>query len=249
MMHIGVDSRNMGATSDTPCHQPHHSPSSRLSLADKRASSVSSARVLSVLCSRAHLSLCELEPIPNTRFLLVESLFQSCVALGSRHNWHVHLVLDELERSREFIFAPSSRPAPCSSAVAEDVIELLLARWEASRRHIRVLQVDNSCGDHHSNVVAKALDVKLRVADDFGNSVFNVAPSLRGVEATSVVFTNAHLHAIIGSNLLEIMSYGQDLASTTTEVVVEGLGNKSTSAKEVVVLVKDQAGPRELSWT
>ena len=25
--------------------------------------------------------------------------------------------------------------------------------------------------------------------------VFNVAPSLRGVEATSIVFTNAHLHA------------------------------------------------------
>merc|ERR1712062_692341 len=109
------------------------------SLADERASSVSSARVLSVLCSRAHLSLCELEPIPKTRFLLVESLFQSCVALRGGHDWHVHLVLDELERSRELIFAPSSRPAPCSSAVAEDIIELLLARWEASGRHIRVL--------------------------------------------------------------------------------------------------------------
>jgi len=249
MVHIGVDSRHMGATSDTPCHQPHHSPSSRLSLADEGASSVSSARVLSVFCSRAHLSLCELEPIPNTRFLLVESLLQSRVALGGRHNWHVHLVLDELERSREFIFAPSSRPAPCSSAVAEDIIELLLARWEAGRRHIRVLEVNNSGGDHHSNVVAEALGVKLRVADDFGNGVFNVAPSLRGVEATGVVFTNAHLHAIIGSDLLEIMSCGQDLASTTTEVVVEGLGNKSTSAEEVVVLVKDQTGPRELSRT
>jgi len=249
MVHIGVDSRNMGATSDTPCHQPHHSPSSRLSLADKGASSVSSARVLSVFCSRAHLSLCELEPIPNTRFLLVESLLQSCVALGGGHNWHVHLVLDELERSRELIFAPSSRPAPCSSAVAEDIIELLLARREASRRHIRVLEVDNSGGDHHSNVVAEALGVKLRVPDDFGNGVFNVAPSLRGVEATGVVFTNAHLHAIIGSDLLEIMSCGQDLASTTTKVVVEGLGNKSTSAEEVVVLVEDQTGPRELSRT
>merc|ERR1719150_390191 len=139
MMHICVDSRNMGATSNTPCHQPHHSPSSRLSLADKRASSVSGARVLSVLCSRAHLSLCELEPIPNARFLLVESLFQSRVALRGRHNWHVHLVLDELERSRELIFAPSSRPAPCSSAVAEDIIELLLARREASGGHVRVL--------------------------------------------------------------------------------------------------------------
>merc|ERR1712004_240185 len=91
MMHIGVDSRHMGATSDTPCHQPHHSPSSRLSLADKRASSVSSAGILSILCSSAHLSLCELEPISNTRFLLVESLLQSCVALGGRHNCHVHL--------------------------------------------------------------------------------------------------------------------------------------------------------------
>jgi len=249
MMHIGVDSRHVGATSDTPCHQPHHSPSSRLSLADKGASSVSSARVLSILCSRAHLSLCELEPIPNTRFLLVESLLQSYVALSGRHNWYVNLVLDELERSRELIFAPSSRPAPCSSAVAEDIIELLLARREASRRHIRVLEVDNSGGDHHSNVVAEALGVKLRVADDFGNGVFNVAPSLRRVEATGVVFTNAHLHAIIGSDLLEIMSCGQDLASTTTKVVVEGLGNKSTSAEEVVVLVEDQTGPRELSRT
>merc|ERR1711953_1368803 len=128
----------MGATSDAPCHQPHNSPSSRLSLADEGASSVSSARVLSVLCSRANLSLCELEPIPNTRFPLVESLLQSCVALRGRHNWHVHLVLDELERPRQFIFAPSSRPAPCASAVAEDIIELLLARREACRRHIRV---------------------------------------------------------------------------------------------------------------
>ena len=88
-------------------------------------------------------------------------------------------MLDELERSRELIFAPSSCPAPtdsriehfhgkkkqyqnlaqderienfidqddvkkvqpCSSAVAEDIIELLLARWEASGRHVRVLQV------------------------------------------------------------------------------------------------------------
>merc|ERR1712152_3988 len=158
-------------------------------------------------------------------------------------------MLDELERFREFIFAPSSRPAPCSSAVAEDVIELLLARWEASRRHVRVLQVDNSGGDHRSNVVAEALRVKLRVPDDFGNGVFNVAPSLRGVEATGVVFTDAHLHAIIGSDLLEIMSCGQDLASTTTEVVVEGLGNKSASSEEVVVLVEDQTGPRELSRT
>merc|ERR1719336_2243988 len=83
MMHIGVDSRHVGATSDTPCHQPHHSPSSRLSLADEGASSVSSARVLSILCSRAHLSLCELEPIPNTRFLLVESLLQGSVGSGS----------------------------------------------------------------------------------------------------------------------------------------------------------------------
>merc|ERR1712115_163665 len=248
-MHIGVDSRHVGATSDTPCHQPHHSPPSRLSLADERASSVSSARILSVFCSRAHLSLCELEPIPNSRFLLVESLLQSCIALGGGHNWHVHLVLDELERSRELIFAPSCRPAPCSSAVAEDIIELLLARWEASRRYVRVLQVDNSGGDHHSNVVAEALGVKLRVPDDFGNGVFNVAPSLWRIEATGVIFTNAHLHAIIRSNLLEIMCCSQDLASTATKVVVEGLGNKSTSAQEVVVLVEDQTGPRELSRT
>merc|ERR1711953_130220 len=249
MMYIGVDSRNMGATSNTPCHQPHHSPPSRLCLADEGASSVSSARVLTVLCSGAHLSLCELEPIPNTRFLLVESLLQSCVALRGRHNWHVNLVLNELERSREFIFAPSSRPASCSSTVAEDIIELLLARWEASGGHIRVLEVDNPGCDHHSNVVAEALGVKLRVPDDFGHGVFNVAPSLRGVEATCVIFTNAHLHAIIGSDFLEIMSCSQDLASTTTQVVVEGLGNKSTSAEEVVVLVKDQTGPRELSRT
>merc|ERR1712073_277596 len=157
MVNIGVNSRHVGATSNTPCHQPHHCPPSRLSLADERASSISSACVLSILCSRAHLSLCELEPIPNTRFLLVESLLQSCVALGGRHNWHVDLVLDELERSREFIFSPSSRPAPCASAVAEDIIELLLARWEAGRRHIRVLQVNNSGCDHHSDIAAEAL--------------------------------------------------------------------------------------------
>merc|ERR1712211_124257 len=248
MMHICVDFRNMGATSNTPCHQPNQCPPSRLAW-QTRGLPPSPVHASFPFSVPAHTSPCvswNLSPTPGFFWLRACS---KAALLSGGHNWHVHLVLNELERSREFIFAPSCRPAPCSSAITEDIIELLLARREASRRHIRVLEVDNSGGDHHSNVVAEALGVKLRVADDFGNSVFNVAPCLRGVEATGVVFTNAHLHAIIGSDLLEIMSCGQDLASTTTKVVVEGLGNKSTSAEEVVVLVEDQTGPRELSRT
>ena len=40
--------------------------------------------------------------------------------------------------------------------------------WSFTKEQKKVL-TDNSGGDHHSNVVAEALGVKLRVPDDFGN--------------------------------------------------------------------------------
>ena len=40
--------------------------------------------------------------------------------------------------------------------------------WSFTKEEKKVL-TNNSGGDHHSNVVAEALGVKLRVADDFGN--------------------------------------------------------------------------------
>ena len=84
---------------------------------------------------------------------------------------------------------------PCSSAVAEDIIKLLLTGRETGGGDIWVLQVwwrkqwreeenqqhfcwkpqkhwnrkvltNNSGCDHHSNVVAEALCIKLRVADN-----------------------------------------------------------------------------------
>ena len=153
MVHIGVDSRNMGATSDTPCHQPHHSPSEERMILNKNQMILHLPKIyksLNQIISHhlpdwawqtrglppspvhasfpfsvpahtlfkgpylsfshilgqiflfkldtiehnliSYLSLCELEPIPNTRFLLVESLLQSRVALCGRYNWHVHLL-------------------------------------------------------------------------------------------------------------------------------------------------------------
>lgn len=247
MVNIGVHSRDMGAASDPPSHQSYHRPPSGLSLADERAPSVPSASIFSILCPRAHLSLGELEPVSNSRLFLVERSLQGCVALRGRHQGDVNLVLDELEGSRELILSPASGPAPCSCAVAEDMIKLLLAGWEAGRGHIGVLQVNNSCGDHHCDVVAESFCIELRVANNLRHSVLNVAPRLRRVEAAGIVFPNSHFHTVIGSNLLQVMRCSQDLASSPAEVVVEALGNKSAGAEEVVVLVENETGPWELA--
>merc|ERR1712226_1777076 len=118
VVNIGVHSRDMGAASDPPSHQANHCPPSGLSLADKRASSVTSASIFPILCPRAHLSLAELEPVSNSRLFLVERSLQGCVALRGGHQWHVDLV--------------------------EDMIKLLLAGGEAGRGDIGVLQVNNS---------------------------------------------------------------------------------------------------------
>jgi len=45
------------------------------------------------------------------------------------------------------------------------------------------------------------------------------------------------------------MCCSEDLASSSTEVVVEALGNKSAGTEEVIVLVEDQTGPWELPRT
>ena len=37
------------------------------------------------------------------------------------------------------------------------------------QKNRKKILTNNSGGDHHSNVVAETLGVKLRVADDFGN--------------------------------------------------------------------------------
>jgi hypothetical protein len=87
------------------------------------------------------------------------------------------------------------------------------------------------------------------VANNLLHSVLNVAPRLWRVEPAGIVLTNAHFHTVIGSNLLEVMSCCQDLASSPAEVVVEALGNKSAGAEEVVVLVENETGPWELART
>jgi hypothetical protein len=76
-----------------------------------------------------------------------------------------------------------------------------------------------------------------------------VTPCLWRVEAAGIVLTNTHFNTVIGANLLQVMSCGQDLASSTPEIVVEALGNKSAGAEEVVVLVENETGPWELART
>merc|ERR1712061_785470 len=77
MMHVGVNSWHMRSTSNSPSHQPHHRPPSRLSLAHKRASTIASASIFPILCPRTHLSLRELESVSNSRLFLVERALQA----------------------------------------------------------------------------------------------------------------------------------------------------------------------------
>ena len=96
------------------------------------------------------------------------------------------------------------------------------------------------------------------------NIVLLVPTGLWGVEATCVILTNADLedpegiacqkeiynvqkHLLILTDVLELVGSGDNFPCTSSIVVAAVVGNDSTAADEVVVLVENEAGPGELA--
>jgi hypothetical protein len=147
-------------------------------------------------------------------------------------------VLDELEGTSEFVLAPACGPAPDSTPVTEDVIELIVTGWETDGVRVLVPQVNDLGCDHYSDVIAETFGIKLRMPNYLGHRIFDVLIFLWTVEAASVVFTDTNLHSIVGSNLLQVVRCSQDLSGASVKVVVEVLRHEGAGTEEVVVLVK-----------
>jgi hypothetical protein len=79
------------------------------------------------------------------------------------------------------------------------------------------------------------------------NSVLLVLGRLWGVEATGIVLPDTDLQELILLDILEFVSSGDNFPCASSIVVAAVVGNDSTAADEVVVLVENKAGPGELA--
>jgi len=145
------------------------------------------------------------------------------------------------------------------------VAELVSTRGQASCVHIWLVQVDVAVSVKDGNVVAQSSRVELRVLEKPDNSVLLVLDSLWGVEATGIVLTDTDLQepereivsylsklyyfrdSLILLDILELVSSSDNLPCASSIVVAAVVGNDSTAADEVVVLVENKAGPGELA--
>merc|ERR1719400_2942646 len=247
MRHPGVNSGDIAGASNSPSDKSNDSPPARLSLADKGAASVSCTGVLPHLASCTDLALAQAEPVATSSTLRVQSVLQLVVAAVVLNERKIHLVLDELERTVHFVLAPSSHPTPHSSPVVELVAKLIPTRRETSCVHIWVVEVDVPVSVQDGNVVAQSSCIELRVLEKPDNSVLLVLRCLWGVEATGIVLANTDLQELILLDILELVGSGDNLPCASSIVVAAVVGNDSTAADEVVVLVENEAGPGELT--
>merc|ERR1711974_282251 len=158
----------------------------------------------------------------------------------------INLVLDELEGTINLVLSPSCHPASDSCAVVELVAKLVPTRGQTSSVHIRFVQVDVAVSVKDGDVVAQSSSIQLRVLQKPDNSVLLMLGGLWGVEATGIVFANTDLQELILLDILELVSSSDNLPCASA-VVAAVVGNDSTAADEVVVLVENEAGPGELA--
>merc|ERR1712210_223178 len=247
MGHPGVNSRDIAGASNSPSDKSNDSPPARLSLADKRTASVSCTGVLPHLASCTDLALAQAEPVATSSTLRVQSVLQLVVVAVVLNERKIHLVLDELERTVHLVLSPSSHPTPTPGSVVELVAKLVPTRWQASCVHIGLVEVDVAVGVKDGNVVAQSSCAELRVLEKPDKSVLLVLGSLWGVEATGIVLADTDLQELILLDILELVSSGDNLPGASSVVVAAVVGNDSTAADEVVVLVENEAGPGELA--
>merc|ERR1719278_818867 len=189
----GVNSWSLRGTTHPPGHQTDHSPSPRLSLADQRRSSISSAGVLTNLSPGTDLTGVQLEPVAEALSLVVESELQVRVTLTAGHQRHRHLPLDELELAVHLVLAPASHVAPHTSPVTEQEVELVVTGGQTGRVHVGAgVDLDVPLSVEDGDVVVQSARVELGVLEDPGDGVLLVVDLLGGVEATGVPLANTN---------------------------------------------------------
>merc|ERR1711971_1347476 len=249
MWHPGVDSRHITCASNTPSNKPNDCPPARLSLADKRTSSISCAGVLPHLTSCTDLALTQSEPVATSSALCVQRVLQLAVTAVVLDERKIHLMLDELERTIHFVLPPYSHPASHSGAVVELVAKLISTRGQTSCVRIWLVQVDVAVSVKDGNVVAQSSRTELGMLEKSDDSVLFVLGSLWGVEATGIVLADTDLQELILLDILEFVGSSDNLPCASSIVVAAVVGNDSTAADEVVVLVENKASPGELTRT
>ena len=134
----------------------------------------------------------ELESVSGSLSLVVKSSFQSVVTSLWWNKWKGNFFLDKLECSIDFIFAPTSHPTSDSGTVTEDVVELIVTRWQAGGVDIWVVQVNISVSVQKRNVIAQSSLVELRMFQDSDDSVLFMVELFRTIKTTGIPFSNTY---------------------------------------------------------
>ena len=136
----------------------------------------------------------ELESVSDTSSWLtsIESDLQFSLALSGGNQREINLLGDELECSINLVLAPASHVASDTSSIAEDVVELVVTRWQAGGVDIRVVQVDVPVHGEEGEVVTQSGGAHAGVLQDPDNSVLLVLVLLWGIKSRSIPFTNSH---------------------------------------------------------
>jgi len=189
----------------------------------------------------------KLKPVTNTGLAGVEGCLELGLALVVGHETEVNLLGDKLECAVNLILAPASHVAPHPCAICEDVIKLIVTRWQTRGVHIRVIEADVPVHSEEGDVVTEPGEGHGGVLEDPDHCVLLMTLLLRGIEATGVPLTNSHLQEVISGDVLELVGGSEHLPGGGVVVVTEVISDDSAGANKVIVLVEEDAGPGELS--
>ena len=185
-----VNSWSLRGTADPPGHETHHGPSPRLGLTDQRRSSISSAGVLPNLSPSTDLTGVQLEPVSNSTSLIVESKLEVSVTAAAGHQRQSNLLLNELELTVHLVLAPAGHVTSDPGTVGEEEVELVVARGEAGRVDVGVVEADVSVCVEDGEIIVQTASIELRMFEDPDDGVLRVIELLGRLEATSVPLSN-----------------------------------------------------------
>jgi len=188
----------------------------------------------------------KLKPVTNTGLAGVEGSLELGLALVVRHEAEVNLLGDELESAVNLILAPARHVASHPCAICEDVIKLIVTRWQTSGVHIRVIEADVPVHGEEGDVVTEPGQGHGGVLEDPDHCVLLVTLLLRGIEATGIPLTNSHFQEVISGDVLELVGGSEHLPGGGVVVVAEVISDDSAGANKVIVLVEKDTGPGEL---
>ena len=198
----------------------------------------------------------------------VKSNLKLGLTLTSRDQRQVNLLGDELEATIHLILAPSSHMTADTCPIAEDVVKLVVAGGQAGGVDVGVVDVDVPVHVEDGNVVAQSGGAHAGVLEDPDHGVLLVLLLLGSIEPGGVPLTHSHFQQTANNNdqdtdhmwvvttvyllslgdVLELVRGGEDLPGGGVVVVGGVVRDDGAGAHEVIVLVEEDAGPRELSW-